>query len=68
MSTRLWISIGLAAGATVLAGCVVVPAEPAYGYGPPGPVVRVSPPPVVVAPVPPPRRHYHYYPRPYYRW
>jgi hypothetical protein len=61
MSKRLWIALGLAAGTAALSGCVVVPAEPAYGYGPGygAPVVRVVPPPVVVAPVPPPRRHYH---------
>lgn len=60
MSKRLWIALGLAAGTAALSGCVVVPAEPAYGYpGYGAPVVRVVPPPVVVTPVPPPRRHYH---------
>jgi hypothetical protein len=63
MSKRLWISVGLAAGAAVLSGCVVVPTEPGYGYGygygyGGHHAVRVAPPPVVV--VPPPRhRHYH---------
>lgn len=67
MSKRMWMVITLAGGVAALSGCVVVPTEPAYGYGhgygAPRPVVRVAPPPVVV--VPPPRhRHYSpHYPR-----
>ena len=57
MSRRLLVAISLAAGATSLAGCVVVPMEPAYGYGYGGPhAVRVAPPVVVV---PPPRHRHH---------
>ena len=68
MSKRSWIVLAVAAGVVALAGCVVVPEQPGYGYGrahgygygtgygpPRG--VYVAPPPVVV--VPPPR-HRHY--------
>jgi hypothetical protein len=59
MSRRLLALSALAAGAAALSGCVVVPLEPAYGYGNGygyGPaVVRVAPPVVVV---PPPRHRY----------
>ena len=57
MKRRLLTVLALAAGAAALSGCVVVPTEPAYGYGH-GPAVRVVPPPVVV--VPPPRHRYYY--------
>ncbi len=57
MSKRLLIAAGLAAGVAALSGCVVVPTEPAYGYGHPRPV-QVVPPPVVVTPAPPHRYWY----------
>jgi hypothetical protein len=68
MSKRLFIAAGLAAAVAALSGCVVVPTEPAYGYGHPRPV-QVVPPPVIVAPVPPPRRYwYDRYPDRYERY
>ena len=68
MSKRLWIAAGLACGVAALSGCVVVPTEPAYGYGQPYPA-RVVPAPVIVAPVPPPRRYwYDRYPDRYERY
>ncbi|MGB2817234.1 MAG: hypothetical protein WBA53_05380 [Burkholderiaceae bacterium] len=65
MSKRVWISIALAGAIVALAGCVVVPAQPGYAYGPgygyggPNRGVYVAPPPVVV--VPPPRHRYGYW-------
>ena len=63
--------MALAVGAVALAGCVVVPEHPGYGYGYGGPPrgVYVAPPPVVV--VPPPRHRYDYRHHPHYegwRW
>lgn len=66
MSKRFWMAIAaLAGGVVALSGCVVVPEQPAYGYGAgygyggPPRGVYVAPPPVVV--VPPPRYRYRYW-------
>ena len=54
MSVPVLTLISLAAGVAALSGCVVVPTDPGYGYGPPA----YRGPSAAVVVVPPPRHHY----------